>query len=184
MNWYQVFYWLSRADDVKSFFDVTSNIFCFFTVIFFIIVIITNIGKSIQISEDRVSDKEAEETEPDIRAWNVAKEYSTKLFYPFLIIMLITWTLYVMIPSKKDCLLIIAGGSVGNFITTDSSSRQIPADVSKFLHLSLQKQIVDLNSETRAELGVQTPRQKMIDKLKGLTKDEIIKYLQEDTTSH
>ena len=27
MNWYSIFYWVTRADSVKQFFDVTSDIF-------------------------------------------------------------------------------------------------------------------------------------------------------------
>lgn len=182
MSWYKIFYWLTRADSIKDFFDSVSNIFVFFTFIFFIVLVITNIGKAIQISENNIEDEEEEKKDATIRAWELAKKYSTKLFYPFLIITLITWTVYVFIPTKKDCLLIIAGGAVGNFITSDSSAKQLPSDVTKFLHLSLKKETEDLSNEAKQELGISTPKETLLNKAKNMTKEEIINYLTEDTT--
>jgi hypothetical protein len=79
-------------------------------------------------------------------------------------------------------MLIIAGGSVGSFITSDSSSRALPADLTKYLHLKLNAELNDLGTETKKELGVQTKKDEFMDKVKSFTKDEIIEYLQKDTT--
>jgi hypothetical protein len=182
MNWYSTFYWLTVADSVKKFFDVASNVFTFFAVIFFLIMIITIIGKAIQVSEDSVENEEDEKTNADVRAWEFAKKYSTKLFWPSLIICIITWLGYVMVPTKKDCLLIIAGGSVGNFLTTDKSAKELPGDITKFLHLSLQKEVSDLSEDGRKQIGLQTNKDKLIDKAKKMTKDELVKYLETDST--
>ena len=80
----------------------------------------------------------------------------------------------------------MAGGAVGNFITTDTSSRAIPADITKFLHLSLNKEIEDLSKEVKSdikkELGIQTPKDKLLDKVEKLTKDELIEFLKNDST--
>jgi len=83
-------------------------------------------------------------------------------------------------------MLIVAGGAVGNFITTDTSSRAIPADISKFLHLSLNKEIDDLQKEVqtdiRKELGIETQKDKLIQQVEKLTKEQLIEYLKNDTT--
>ena len=82
--------------------------------------------------------------------------------------------------------MIVAGGAVGNFITTDTSAKSIPSDITKFLHLSLNKEIEDLQKEVktdiRKELGVQTEKDKFIDKVEKLSKEELIEYLKRDTT--
>lgn len=83
-------------------------------------------------------------------------------------------------------MLIVAGGAVGNFITTDTSSRAIPADITKFLHLSLNKEIDDLQKEVktdiRKELGVQSEKDKFIEKVEKLSKEQLIEFLKNDTT--
>ncbi len=182
MNWYSIFYWLTVADGVKRFLDTASDIFTFFAILTFVILVITMIGKAIQTSSNDVKNDEEEKKDSALRGWNLARSFSAKLFYPFLILAIITWLGYVMVPSKKDCLLIVAGGAVGNFITSDTSARQLPADVTKFLHMSLKKEISELNDDARRELGVQTPKERLIDKAKQMTKEELISYLQSDTT--
>ena len=182
MNWYSVFYWLTVADGVKRFFDVASSWFMFFTIVFFIILIITVIGKAITISQNKVENKEDEGKDADVRAWNLVRSYSSKLFFAFLVLMTVTWLGYVATPSKKDCLMIIAGGAVGNFVTSDSSAKQIPHDIATFLHMSLQKEVASLDVETRKELGMATPKEKFLDKVKNMTKEQLVEYLKSDTT--
>lgn len=182
MNWYSVFYWLTVSDGVKEFLDTASNWFCFFTVIFGIIMIVAMIAKSVVVDDQNLKDEAEEKVNPRMRAWEFARKSSFRLFYPFLFITLITWVGYVMVPSKKDCLMIIAGGSVGNFITTDSSAKQLPSDITKFLHLSLKKEISELNEDTRAELGLQTPKEEFLTKVKKMTKEELVDYIQNDST--
>lgn len=182
MNWYSVFYWLTVSDGVKRFFDVASNWFTFFTIIFFIIAIVTSIGKAYAIDEENLKTQEEEKKNPNFRSWELAKKYAMKFFYTFLILWLFTWLGYVFTPSKKDCLLIIAGGSVGNFITSDSSASKIPSDITSYLHLSLKKEISQLTAEERTELGMQTPKERLLDKVQKLSKEELIDFLKSDTS--
>lgn len=182
MNWYEIFYWLTVADSVKGFFDTASNIFTTFAVILFIVMIVTIIGKAVQSSENGNESEEEEKEDANVRSWEKVRKYSQHLFYPFLIISLITWGGYVATPTKKDCLLIVAGGSVGNFISSDSTARQLPGDVTKFLHLSLKKEIASLDDEARKDLGMQTPKEKLLDKAVDMTKEELIEYLKSDST--
>ena len=51
MNYYEVFYWVTRADSVKNVLDSFSNIFTFMTVIFFLGAVIMAVCKSMVDSE-------------------------------------------------------------------------------------------------------------------------------------
>jgi amino acid transporter len=183
MNYFSIFYWLTVSDGVKKCFDVFSTIFSVITVISFVAVVVAMIFKAYTVSDQKLKDEALENQNPDFRAWEVFRRLSTRIFYTVLVLCIISWMGYVLTPTKKDCLLIIAGGAVGNFITTDSSAKQLPSDVTKFLHMSLQEQMKDLSSDVKKELGVQqSPKEKLLDKVKSMGKDELIKYLQIDTT--
>jgi hypothetical protein len=99
MNWYNVFYWLTVSDGIKSFFDVTSNIFTTLAIISLICVIVANIGKAVTISDKGTKNTEEDNIEPDVRGFDMFKKFSTRIFYPFLIISIITWFGYVATPS-------------------------------------------------------------------------------------
>lgn len=186
MNWYQIFYGITVADSIKDFFDTTSNIFTFFAMASFILMVFSRIGRVVQISESGSANDETDKVNPDIRAWEYAKTFSGKLFYPMLILSLVTWLGYMMTPTKKDCLFIVAGGAVGNFMQSDSSAAALPSDITNFLHLSLKKEIAELDVEDQKDLGVDTTKKEtkvdtsvdIMDKLKDMSKDEIIKYLE------
>ncbi len=64
----------------------------------------------------------------------------------------------------------------------DSSAKQLPADITRFLHLSLQKEVSELGEEAKKELGLQSPKEKLIEKVKTMTKEELVEYLQSDST--
>lgn len=178
MNYFSVFYWLTVADGVKNVFDTFSNIFTFFTVISLIAYLII-VGVSI---DTKANNKEAEYK--DTLLW---RKLIGRFYWVSQIICIITWLGYVLTPTKKDCLLIVAGGSVGNFITNDSSAKSIPSDITKFLHLSLNKEIDDLSktvqTDVRKELGVQTPKDKLLDGIGKMTKEQIIEYIKNDSTT-
>lgn len=177
MNYYNVFYFLTVADGVKEVFDTFSNIFTALTV-FSLIAFAIMIGTTIEYKGDKES--------ADYKSSLSWRKFIGRIYWICQIICIITWLGYVFTPTKKDCLLIVAGGAVGNFITTDTSARAIPADITKFLHLSLNKEIEDLQKEVktdiRKELGVQTPKDKFIEKVEKLSKEELIEYLKRDTT--
>ena len=186
MNYYSVFYWLTVADGVKKCFDVFSNIFSWFAVLAFLTIVVSMIGKACVVSSNRLKNENEDKTDSDWRAWEAARKIAMTGFYIMLPLCIITWIGYVATPTKKDCLLIVAGGAVGNFITTDSSSKALPADVTQFLHLSLKNEIKSLGEEAKKEIsapiGLQTPKDKFLDKMKELTKEEIIEYMKNDST--
>lgn len=182
MNWYSVFYWLTVSGSVKHFFDITSNIFTTVAIISLILMFSASIGKAVTTDDQSTKTEEEDKVNPTIRAWEFTRKTGTKLFYPSLVLSLLTWTCYVFTPTKQDCLLIVAGGAVGNFITSDSSSKQIPSDVTKFLHLSLQKEISSLTDDAKKQIGMQSDKDKFLEKAKDMTKEQIIEYFKKDTT--
>jgi lipoprotein signal peptidase len=183
---YSVFYWLTRADSVKQFFDTSSNIFTVLAVLAFIGYIFCSLAKSVQVSENNIKDDAGEKTDADVRSWETSRKFFSKFAYTMLPFAIIFWLGYVFTPTKKECLLIVAGGAVGNFIASDSSARALPSDITKFLHLSINKEIEDLSTETKedikGELGIKTPKDKLIESVKDLTKEQIIEYLKKDST--
>lgn len=190
-NWYNIFYWLTVSDSVKRFFDVSSNIFTVLTIISFIILVIASIGKSSSISENNVQSPEDELKDSDVRSWESFRRYTSKVFWPLLILSLVTWVGYVATPSRKDCMLIVAGGAIGNFIGSDSSAKSLPADATEYLHLMLGKQISDLRNP-KADSVITTvtttttvaapAKQTFLDKAKNLTRDELVDAIKNDTT--
>jgi hypothetical protein len=181
-NYYDVFYWMSVSDGVKHFFDIASNIFTGASIISLGILIITTFFKANSVYASNTKTEEEDKLHPDVRAWEMARKYCARLFYISLPLCIIFWMGYVLTPTKKDCLMIVAGGAVGNFITTDSSSKALPADVTKFLHLSLKKEISSLGDDVKREFDIQTPKEKLMDKVKELTKEQLIDYIKADST--
>ena len=159
MNWYLLFYWLTVADGIKSFFDVASNIFTGFAIVSFAVFII-----SWWAYVDLKSNKDEEnDTVKSAKTW---LKNSRASFIVFLIFAMLTWTGYVAIPSKKDALIIIAGGAVGNFITSDSSARVLPAEVMNLLREKVKTEIHELKLE---QIISKTPEE--------MTKEELLEYI-------
>lgn len=176
-NWYKIFYWLTVADGVKSFLDVFSNVLMFLTLFVAIAYFISTL---LFLSNDGFSESEKESIAK-------AKKYTTRTFRILGVLTTITWLAWVMTPTKKDCLLIIAGGAVGNFISTDSSAKQLPSDLTRFLHLSLKKEVESLGEESRQELGLSSKKDKLVHKIKNLEisdsdKEDLIEYIVQDST--
>ena len=178
MNWYSIFYWMTVADNVKYTLDILSNFSMTLFVLSLIAYIITSIGRAGTISYHSTRDEKEDNNTPDIRAWDYIKKWSARSFRVFMISTVILWSLWAFVPSRKDCLLIVAGGSVGTFLTTDSSVRQLPADITQYLSLSLKKEIVRLKED--AADTTSTRKEKLVDRMKDMTKEEIINYLKDD----
>ncbi len=165
VNWYSIFYWLSIADNARDFFITFITIFTVISVLATICFIVGR-DECMECPKDGLGERS--------KKW-------MWWAYPFMILF---WAMYILTPSKTDTMLIIAGGSVGNFITSDSSSKQIPSDITKFLHLRLEKYVSDLSNSDREVIGIapKTNKENFLDKAKDLSKEELIDYLKKDTT--
>ena len=110
MNYTSLFYWLTVADNARDMFRVG-------LIIFTAIAVISTATNVICRSND---DDDAAVQARKWMWWS----------YPF---MFLFWSLFIFTPSKKDALLIVAGGQTMNFLTTDKSAKQIPHELSTFI---------------------------------------------------
>ncbi len=166
MNYYKVFYWLTVSDGVKTFFDGASNVFTVLSVVSGIVYVIFSITRGTQIAESKSKSESDDKVDPDIRALQFAKRTSARLFFTMLALCLITWSGYVFIPSKRDCYIIIAGGAVGNFISSDSAAKKLPAEALQLLRDKIREE-----SKSISITGV-------TDTLAGKSKEQLIEMIQ------
>lgn len=177
-NWYNVFYWITRADSVKEFFDTSSNIFSVFAGVLFVALAIISIATFSSITENNSEDDDMDDMTPDIRSWKKMRKYVSTLFYIALTLSLITWTGYVFTPTKKDALLIIAGGSAVSFLTTDSSAKQIPHELSSFVVTELK----NMAKEAQVDLGIASQKDRILEEAKKMTSEQVMERMRIDTT--
>lgn len=155
MNYTSLFYWLTVADNAKDFFIT-------FIVIFTIISTISTVAYLICGNEDH------EDGQAMSRKWMWWS-------YPFMILF---WALYVFTPSKKDALLIVAGGQTLNFLTTDSSARKIPHELSDFVLTELK----NMSQEVKVDLNLTDQKEKILEEAKSMTGKQLIERMKNDTT--
>lgn len=158
MNWYSVFYWISVADNVSMFLQVIA-------VIFMIFFIFSAIG--FFVSANAKAENSYNQEREDYKQWSVWHTAWKRVFQWSLIISLTMGTLWVFIPSKKNCLLIVTGGTVGNFIASDSSAKAIPAEAMNLLREKIRQEVEEIKNPLSSQ------------NLQDMTKDELIKLLKE-----
>ncbi len=158
MDYTTLFYWITVADNAKIFFGWA-------TIFFAIIFVITQICRFIEAGENGLKD---EKFFNKVNKWTW---YST----PFLLIFLSLWT---FTPSKKDALLIVAGGQTLNFLTNDKSAKQIPAELSGFILTELKNQA----KEAAVDLNISSQKDKILKEAKDLTSKELLERIKTDST--
>ena len=166
MNWYAIFYWLTVANNFRALFITLIVIFTATSVVAWGFFLFNRDANSDAIGTLREDSRHAYKW-----IW-----WSTPLAIIF-------WMLYLFTPSKTDTLFIIAGGAVGNFVTSDTNAKAIPSEVMLFVRSRLKEEITSSNTEVKKMLNMQSPREKLLDKAKDLTKEELIEYLKTDTTA-
>lgn len=163
-NFYQIFYWITVADNVKSFLDGASNFFTWMA-------ILSTIG--FFICTGVVSSFTSKYQEDKYKTWDVWKKGFKSFAIPFWILMFITWLGFVATPSKKDALIIIAGGTVGNFITQDSSAKKVPSEVMELLRGKIKAELKETNlKEALMDNTIDTLKDKSVEELKQIIKEK------------
>ena len=158
MDYIKLFYWLVIADNAR-------DMFVTFTMIFTIIAFISTLTFCLGRNEDFSCSKES------------AAERSKKWIwfsYPFLILF---WSLYIFTPSKKDALLIVAGGGTLNFLTTDSTAKKIPHEMSNFILTELKNMAV----ENQVELNIKDQKNKILEETKKMNSEELLQKMKSDS---
>ena len=159
MNYTKLFYWLTVADNARSLFITAMIVFTVIFVIAFMVFLI-----------DRDADGHADS--------DGAAERAKRWVWwagPFA---LFFWMLFVMTPSKKDALLIVAGGQTLNYLTNDSTARQLPKEALNFVVTELKSMAKD----AEVQIDLRTQKEKILDEAKSLSAKELIERMKVDTT--
>ena len=155
MNYTELFYWLTVANNAKIMFVVGITIFTAVVVI--------------STAANFLCRGDGDDTNADIaRKWMWWS-------YPF---MFLFWSLFVFTPSKRDALLIVAGGQTMNFLTTDSTAKQIPHELSNFVVTELK----NMASEAKVDLNIKDQKQKILDEAKNMSAKELMEKMKVDST--
>lgn len=166
MNYTKLFYWLAVADNARTLFGCGVVIFTSIAVIATIINIICR-GKYSSIDTPESDKDEYLQTAKSARKWILWS-------YPF---MFLWWALLVFTPSKKDALLIVGGGQTMNFLTTDSSAKQIPHELTNFVVTELKNMAAD----AKVDLNIANQKEKILNEAKNMTTDELIQKMSVDS---
>lgn len=160
MNWYSIFYWLTVADNAKDF-------FWFFAIIFSLIAVISIICYFVYSYNEATSD---------------ARQSRKWFFWSFPFMMLL-WMGIIFTPSKRDALLIIAGGGTMEFLSNDSTAKEIPHDMLNFVQVELKAMALEAKVEILDAKNEFTQRQiedRIREEAKKLTTDELLLKMQKD----
>lgn len=158
MDYTSLFYWLTVADNAKTFFIT-------FMTIFTIISAVSTLWFIVDRDSDNWSENEASKKARKWMWWS----------YPFMILF---WSLFIFTPSKRDALLIVAGGQTMNFLSSDSTAKQIPHDVLNFVSVELQ----NMAKEAKMELGIYSQKERILQEAKTLSTEQLMEKMKSDTT--
>lgn len=158
MDYTTLFYWLTVADNAKTFFGWAAIFFTLSFVISIVAKILTNIFSDTKV--DKI----------DNHYMNKWIWYST----PFMLLFLSLW---VFTPNKRDALLIVAGGQTLNFLTTDSTAKQIPHELSSFILTELK----NMAKESQVELDIKGEKEKILNEVKTMSAEDVINRVKNDS---
>jgi len=162
MNYTKLFYWLTVADNAKTMFIV-------FMILFTVIAVAATIAYF--FASDTSGNGQTKDDEQNQR---MARKWMWWC-YPFMILF---WSLYVFTPNKRDALLIVAGGQTMEFLTTDTTAKQIPHDVLNFVSVELK----NMATEAKVDLGIANQKDRILDEAKKMTTDQLLQRMQVDST--
>jgi hypothetical protein len=160
MNYTSLFYWLVVADNAKGLFLAGCWLFGIVAVLSVLANFIISAGEN----------KKAE----DYEVIGVTRKWiwwSVPFFFLFA-------SLNTFTPSKKDALLIVAGGQTLNFLTTDKSAKQLPSELTGFL----LTEIKNLAKESEVDLNISTQKDKILKEVENMTGKELMDRMKNDST--
>lgn len=163
MNYVKWIYWITVADNARTF-------FMWFITMFTIISIIATVAYLFCIGSES---ENGGQTEDDKAGQKMARKWMW-WGYPFMILF---WMLYILTPNKKDAMLIIAGGQTLNFLTTDSSAKKIPHELTTFVVDGLKSMAKDV----QVDLGISNAKDKILEEAKQMTGQQVIERMGVDS---
>jgi len=175
MNYYTIFYLMSIADGLSTFavwIAVLSTIVLGISLLIRIPHKIFNEGTT-GLIEDNERDDDDERKEKEVYRTALSRIIKHTAFYAILF-----WTLYIAIPERRDMILIVAGGTIGEFIANDENAQKLPSEVFQFLRKEVLEATADLDetvaNEVKKELGIKSVKDKLMKK----SKEELIEMLE------
>lgn len=169
MNWYTIFYLMSVADNLSTF-AIWIAVLSTLTFVITLILRIPNFDDNGLVSEE---DDGEEEYKNWISKLNLILKHS-------IVYLIIFWSIYILIPSRKDMILIVAGGTVGQFISNDENAKKLPSEVFQYLRKEVLEATADLDetvaNEIKKELGIKNEKEKLME----LSKEELIQMLSKE----
>lgn len=156
MSWYTLFYWLTVADNLRTFFITAIVITTAWAVIAFFCWVTA-------------------ETDDGTSKFKLKSLHHTRWAFPFAFFF---WMAYLLTPSKRDALFIIAGGGTLHYLSNDPTGKQIPAEMSTFVLTQLKS----MSKEAQVELGIQSEKERVLDKVKGMSVEQLISEMKSDST--
>lgn len=154
MNYQKLFYWMSVADQAKTFFMIVAVIASIIGLLSFLIAL----GAFSEDYDDKAKSR---------RKW---------VFFSWPI-WIIFWGLWIFTPDKKDALFIVAGGGAMNYLSQDSTAKQLPHELLEFTKVNLQ----NLAADAKVQLGIQSQKEKILDEAKNMTSAEILDRMKIDS---
>lgn len=176
MNWYQIFYLVSLGDGLIDFFDTLSNWMTFFAIVSFIFYLVMWIVSVASYVDDNGITDDIEYA-AKAKGFRRLRRFSGFMFWGFLLLTIISWLAYVAIPTKKESLLIIAGGGAMQYLTTDSVGKQLPKEAMTFVVTELRQ----LSKEAKVELGIASEKDKILEQVKSMSADEVLAKMKVDS---
>ena len=155
MNYTSLFYWLTVADNSKSLFSWATGLSVVGVIVSIIFWILS-----------------AAEDDP------LMGKTSRRWLATFLTSILVFSLLNVFTPTRKDSLLIVAGGETMNFLTTDSSTRKLPAELTNFVVSELHS----MASEAKVNIDINTQKEKILQEAKSMKPSDLIDKMKSDTS--
>lgn len=163
MDYTRLFYWLVVADNAKTMFIVFMTIFTVIAGIATFCYLFNSHTNSLDNQTE--SDKEGQRISRKWMWWS----YPAMIFF---------WSLYIFTPSKRDSLLIVAGGGTLNFLTTDATAKQIPHELSNFVVTELK----NMAKDAAVDLNIANQKDKLLEKAKKMTAEELMQEMKNDST--
>lgn len=162
MNWYTLFYLFSILEKLTLGFQWGAGLctvaFVIFTILYYVFRYDLN------------------NYDENGGTWKAARKTLDMIKWPRITVLtlgIVFWIAIIFTPNRKDMIIIIAGGAVGQFVTTDSSAKQLPADITRFLRGEILKATSELTDEAKQSIGIDTE----LEKIKKMSREELEKML-------
>lgn len=158
MDYKWLFYWISVADNAKSFFLTVAIVISIIGLVSFL----SNMGAFFS------TESESEKVESKIisRKWT---------FFSWSI-MILFWSFWIFTPSKMDALIIVGGGETMNFLSKDPSAQKIPPTILKLVETKLQSELADVNLLSL----VTKTKEEVLKEASNMTGAELIEKMKSD----